>query len=109
MDKVQDALSSVTGTATNGTSKTTPAPFEIVEQPAFAPRKLRIVCIGAGYSGLTLAHKLKHELKLDSQFDFTIYEKNADVGGTWWENRYPGAACDIPAREYNPNLPHCMT
>jgi len=30
----------------------------------------------------------------------TIYEKNAGIGGTWWENRYPGVACDIPAHSY---------
>jgi cation diffusion facilitator CzcD-associated flavoprotein CzcO len=30
----------------------------------------------------------------------TIYEKNAGVGGTWFENRYPGCACDIPAHSY---------
>lgn len=31
----------------------------------------------------------------------TIYEKNADVGGTWFENTYPGVACDLPAHTYN--------
>jgi cation diffusion facilitator CzcD-associated flavoprotein CzcO len=31
----------------------------------------------------------------------TVYEKNADVGGTWFENRYPGVACDLPAHTYN--------
>lgn len=29
-----------------------------------------------------------------------IYEKNADVGGTWYENTYPGVACDLPAHTY---------
>lgn len=67
-------------------------PFVIQEQPAFTRRKLKIVCIGAGYSGLTLAHKIMHEHKLEDVLDLTIYEKNADVGGTWYENRYPGAA-----------------
>jgi cation diffusion facilitator CzcD-associated flavoprotein CzcO len=32
--------------------------------------------------------------------DHVIYEKNADIGGTWLENRYPGAACDIPSHAY---------
>ena len=32
--------------------------------------------------------------------ELAIYEKNADVGGTWFENRYPGCACDIPAHSY---------
>ena len=72
------------------------------EEPLFAPRKLRVVCIGAGFSGLTLAHKWAHEWKARDYMDLVIYEKNSDVGGTWLENRYPGAACDVgldPLRE----------
>ena len=50
-------------------------------------RTLKVVCIGAGASGLLVAYKLqKHFDKLD----LTIYEKNQDVSGTWLENRYPG-------------------
>jgi hypothetical protein len=56
---------------------------------AFTPRKLRVVCIGTGFSGLILAYKLKHERPLDF-VDYTIYEKNPEVGGTWYENVYPG-------------------
>ncbi|PWY76999.1 FAD/NAD(P)-binding domain-containing protein [Aspergillus heteromorphus CBS 117.55] len=66
---------------------------------AFTPRKLKIVCIGAGFSGLILAHKLQHEQPLDF-VDFTIYEKNQEVGGTWFENIYPGVGCDVPAHSY---------
>jgi cation diffusion facilitator CzcD-associated flavoprotein CzcO len=33
--------------------------------------------------------------------DFTIYEKTADVGGTWRENRYPGLSCDVPSHLYS--------
>ncbi|CAK45996.1 hypothetical protein AnigIFM59636_011314 [Aspergillus niger] len=66
---------------------------------AFTPRKLRVVCIGAGFSGLILAHKLKHEQPLDF-VDFTLYEKNPEVGGTWFENIYPGVGCDVPAHSY---------
>ncbi|OJJ65114.1 hypothetical protein ASPSYDRAFT_194084 [Aspergillus sydowii CBS 593.65] len=73
---------------------------------AFTPRKLRVVCIGAGFSGLIMAYKLKHERPLD-YIDFTIYEKNSEVGGTWYENVYPGVGCDIPIHSYifyfNPN------
>ena len=64
----------------------------IKEEPVFSRRKLKIVCAGAGFSGLTLSHKIKHELKLSDVIDLVIYEKNADVGGTWYENRYPGVA-----------------
>ncbi|KAL2007466.1 hypothetical protein VTN00DRAFT_8904 [Thermoascus crustaceus] len=82
------------------------------DEPAYSRRKLKIICVGAGYSGLTLAHKIKHELKLEDVIDFVIYEKNPEVGGTWFENRYPGVACDVPAHAYtflfepNPDWSH---
>ncbi|KAJ5197351.1 hypothetical protein N7449_007830 [Penicillium cf. viridicatum] len=92
--------------------ETPPNWIPCVEQPAYARRKLKIICIGAGYSGLTLAHKIDHELKLGDFVDLKIYEKNPQVGGTWFENTYPGVACDIPAHAYtflfepNPNWSH---
>lgn len=65
----------------------------LLEQPAFTPtRKMRVVCVGAGFSGLLVAHKVQHELKLENEVDLCIYEKNPDIGGTWFENTYPGAA-----------------
>ncbi|TPX32886.1 hypothetical protein SmJEL517_g04092 [Synchytrium microbalum] len=33
--------------------------------------------------------------------NFTLYEKNPHLGGTWFENRYPGCACDVPSHLYN--------
>jgi ribulose 1,5-bisphosphate synthetase/thiazole synthase len=56
--------------------------------PIYTPnRRLSVICIGAGASGLLLAYKLDRHF---DTFDLTIYEKNADIGGTWFENRYPG-------------------
>ncbi|KAJ5520427.1 hypothetical protein N7463_000880 [Penicillium fimorum] len=81
----------------------------VADEPLYTPRKLRVVCVGAGFSGLLVAYKFKHQYKLDGLIDLAIYEKNADVGGTWLENKYPGVACDIPAHIYtfpfepNPN------
>lgn len=64
----------------------------VLEQPAYTPtRKLRVVCIGAGFGGLLIAHKIQHEMKLEDELDFTIYDRNSDIGGTWFENTYPGA------------------
>src|SRR5262245_60879964 len=40
-------------------------------------------------------------LKQAGQTNFAVYEKDAGVGGTWWANRYPGAACDIPSHLYS--------
>jgi cation diffusion facilitator CzcD-associated flavoprotein CzcO len=64
----------------------------ILELPLYTKRKLRVICLGAGFSGLTLAYKIKHDWKYNDFIDLQIYEKNSDLGGTWFENRYPGAA-----------------
>ncbi|KAK7208013.1 hypothetical protein BZA70DRAFT_272723 [Myxozyma melibiosi] len=73
----------------------------VFEEILYTPqRKLRIVCAGAGFSGLMLAHKIQHELKAEEFMDLQIYEKNAGIGGTWYETRYMGAALDVPAHMY---------
>ncbi|PKY00472.1 FAD/NAD(P)-binding domain-containing protein [Aspergillus campestris IBT 28561] len=58
---------------------------------------MRVIVIGAGASGIYMAYKLKYNF---TDFVLDIYEKNADIGGTWFENRYPGCACDVPAHNY---------
>lgn len=45
------------------------------------------IIIGAGPSGIAMAHKLKYGLGSE---DFTIYEKMDGAGGTWRPNTYPG-------------------
>jgi ribulose 1,5-bisphosphate synthetase/thiazole synthase len=55
--------------------------------PIHAERHVRIICVGAGASGLLFAYKLQRHF---SNFSLTIYEKNEEVAGTWWENKYPG-------------------
>ncbi|EIT83528.1 putative flavoprotein [Aspergillus oryzae 100-8] len=57
-----------------------------------------VIIIGAGISGLGMAIQLKRLLGHDN---FTIYEKSDNIGGTWWHNRYPGCACDIPSHFYS--------
>ena len=64
------------------------------DQPLFTPRRISMICIGAGFSGLMLAHDIKTNPAY-SFIDLKILEKNAGIGGTWYENRYPGAACDV--------------
>lgn len=71
----------------------------VLEKPVYKPRKLRVVCVGAGYSGLMMAYKYKHQLEMKEHMDLVIYEKNSDIGGTWLENRYPGVACDVGATQ----------
>ncbi len=55
-----------------------------------------IVIIGCGFSGINCAIKLK-----EAGLPFLVIEKEDGVGGTWHLNRYPGAACDIPAHLYS--------
>jgi hypothetical protein len=50
-----------------------------------AQKKVKVITIGCGFSGLTLAHKIQHKYKLDDRVEHVIYEKNSDVGGTWFE------------------------
>jgi len=49
-----------------------------------------VVVIGCGESGLLAGIRLK-----EAGIPFTIFEKNSGVGGTWWENTYPGARVDV--------------
>ncbi|ATZ53328.1 hypothetical protein BCIN_09g01960 [Botrytis cinerea B05.10] len=71
-------------------------------------RRLKVLTIGAGISGIMMAY---HIQKHCQNVEHVIYEKNPDIGGTWYENRYPGAACDVPSHAYafpfalNPDWP----
>ena len=56
-----------------------------------------ILIVGAGFSGLCMAIQLR-QAGMDS---FLIIEKAEEIGGTWWYNRYPGCACDIPSHLYS--------
>jgi cation diffusion facilitator CzcD-associated flavoprotein CzcO len=58
---------------------------------------LEVLVIGAGFGGLGMGMRLKQA----GRTNFVILEKEAGVGGTWWVNRYPGAACDIPSHLYS--------
>ena len=81
-------------------------------------RKLKVLTIGAGLSGIQLAYHIQKDCE---NVEHVIYEKNSDVGGTWYENRYPGkehkirelrsgidviigCACDIPSHAYTLNF-----
>jgi len=54
------------------------------------------IVVGAGFGGMYMLHKLR-ELGVNVQG----FEAGADVGGTWYWNRYPGARCDIPSLAYS--------
>ncbi len=56
----------------------------------------RCAVIGAGASGLAAAHRLRQ-----AGVEVAVFEKNADVGGTWLENVYPGCRVDVPNQLYS--------
>ncbi|KAH6880730.1 flavin-binding monooxygenase [Thelonectria olida] len=67
---------------------------------------MKVIVIGAGISGILASIRLPRRIP---NLDLVVYDKNPEVGGTWYENKYPGIACDIPAHVYqasfepNPN------
>lgn len=61
------------------------------------PPEVEVAVVGSGFSGLGMAHLLR-EAGIDS---FVVLEKAGRVGGTWRENHYPGAACDVPSHLYS--------
>jgi cation diffusion facilitator CzcD-associated flavoprotein CzcO len=70
---------------------------DVPPHPQCSPQRLKIIHVGAGAGGLLFAHKAENALK---NFELICYEKNSVPGGTWYENKYPGCACDIPAHTY---------
>ena len=58
---------------------------------------MRIAIVGSGFAGLGMAIRLKQA----GFHDFSIFEIAASVGGTWRDNRYPGAACDVESPLYS--------
>lgn len=67
--------------------------------------------IGAGFSGLGAAISLRRA----GHRDFVVLERSPDVGGTWWDNTYPGCRCDVPSNLYsysflpNPDWPETFS
>lgn len=55
--------------------------------------------MGAGAAGIDFLHHAPKALT-GLNVQIKCFEKNADVGGTWYENRYPGCACDGPSPSY---------
>lgn len=62
-----------------------------------APRQVDTIIIGSGFAGLGAAIKLSQKGKTN----FLVLERGNDVGGTWRDNTYPGAACDVPSHLYS--------
>ncbi|HWC36678.1 MAG TPA: NAD(P)/FAD-dependent oxidoreductase [Mycobacteriales bacterium] len=59
-------------------------------------RRPTVAILGAGAGGIAMGVALRR-----AGFDYTVYEKSDGVGGTWRDNTYPGAACDVPSHLYS--------
>lgn len=92
------ALNSPDTKTTNGDRQD---PFTLASEYAYTPRRLKVFTVGAGFSGLLMAHKFQHRFEdMDELVDHTIFEARPDIGGTWLANDYPGVQCDVPAHIY---------
>src|ERR1700748_3748124 len=60
-------------------------------------RHYGVLIIGSGFAGLGAAIRLRK----DGRDDFLVLERGNEVGGTWRDNTYPGAACDVPSHFYS--------
>jgi 4-hydroxyacetophenone monooxygenase len=65
------------------------------DEPPENRKDFKVVVIGTGISGLNVAVQLKR-----AGIPFVVIEKNPEVGGSWYENRYPGARVDTASRGY---------
>ncbi len=57
----------------------------------------RIIVVGTGFAGIGMAIRLREQ----AITDFVVLERADDIGGTWRDNTYPGAACDVPSHLYS--------
>ena len=69
----------------------------VYSAPMPAESVYRVIVVGAGFGGLGMAMALKRA----GIHDFLVVDKADDLGGTWRDNTYPGAACDVPANLYS--------
>ncbi|SVC51858.1 uncharacterized protein METZ01_LOCUS304712, partial [marine metagenome] len=76
-----------------------------VDKTDLKVKNIDVLVIGAGFSGVCAGIKLLEK----GISNFRIYNKTRGIGGTWWDNTYPGAVCDVPSHLYcysfepNPN------
>ena len=64
---------------------------------ATLPERVNVFIVGAGFGGLAAAIKLAES----GEQDFLCVDRGDEVGGTWRDNTYPGAACDVPSQLYS--------
>jgi cation diffusion facilitator CzcD-associated flavoprotein CzcO len=73
-------------------------PTAALQAPLELPdRTLEVAIVGAGFGGLCMAIQLLAQ----GQRNFLVFEKGREVGGTWRDNSYPGAECDVQSHLYS--------
>ncbi|KLO16411.1 FAD/NAD-binding domain-containing protein [Schizopora paradoxa] len=74
-----------------------PSSFKLGDFSIDEYRPMKVVVIGAGFSGIIAGIRFPQKVP---NVELTIYDKNAGIGGTWFTNKYPGLACDVPSHCY---------
>lgn len=72
------------------TRESIPTPEEVKER-----KDLFVVIVGTGFAGISAAIRFKQE-----RIPFIILDKSTNIGGTWWDNQFPGCACDVRSHVY---------
>ncbi|KAL4862560.1 hypothetical protein BDV12DRAFT_42067 [Aspergillus spectabilis] len=72
-------------------------PNDLKRRAVNQSRPMKVIVLGTGMSGIIAGIFFPREIE---NLDLVIYDKNTDLGGTWFESRYPGIACDVPAHAY---------
>src|ERR1700761_1980896 len=90
MENSKDAATHVEQAQVNGVKTDAPT-WQLHDQPVENQRPIKVIVIGAGYSGIYLGIRLPEKLR---NCELVIYEKNAGVGGTWCVNHIvEGVGC----------------
>jgi hypothetical protein len=81
--------SSTNGSALASAENESPGDYDVSMAVLHDPknRPVRVITIGAGMSGIMSIYKIQQACE---NVEHVVYEKNPSVGGTWFENRYPG-------------------
>lgn len=66
-------------------AKPTPRRNPLEDMAIDESRPIKVICIGAGFSGILTAIRFPQRIP---NLELVIYEKNSDIGGTWYENTY---------------------
>ncbi|TFD45982.1 NAD(P)/FAD-dependent oxidoreductase [Cryobacterium frigoriphilum] len=64
--------------------------------PLAAPTGYKVIVIGVGVAGIVASHYLEQ-----MGVEYTIFERQPEAGGNWWQNTYPGAGVDTPSHLYS--------